>query len=111
MEPLFALRPTEHHPRPLASKFGFLSALSHGLITASGALSSRSRRCRCRRAGSDSHSISVGAAEVFEFHVTATARGPQVGLADSETFAELLCRQPLFLARRAFEFGYEAERL
>ena len=50
--------------------------------------------------------ISVGAAGAFELHVTAAAHGTQGGLADLESFAELLGRQPLFFARRAFEFGH-----
>ena len=50
--------------------------------------------------------ISVGAAEAFELHVATASHGPQGGLADLEAFAELLGRQPLFLARRAFEFGH-----
>ena len=50
--------------------------------------------------------IAVGAAEALELHVAAAAHGPQGGLADLESFAELLGRQPLLFAGRAFEFGH-----
>ena len=78
------------------------------MITAGGAPGTRSRRCRCRRAGSCSclPPISVRPPEALELHVTSAAHGPQGGLADLEAFAELLGRQPLLFARRAFEFGH-----
>lgn len=50
--------------------------------------------------------ISVRPPEALELHVAATAHGPEGGLAYLEAVAELLGRQPLLFARRAFEFGH-----
>ena len=76
------------------------------MITAAGAPGTRSQRFRRGGSGSGLHPISIRPPEALELHVAAAAHGPQGGLADLEPFAELLGRQPLFLARRAFKFGH-----